>query len=66
VNYGFTVKRKFGNAFMIQELNFQNCATIEDAGGKRRSLDQLRRRVLCARMGLASLTMNPSEVDEDT
>jgi hypothetical protein len=30
VNYGFTVKRKFGDSFKTQELNYENIPVIED------------------------------------
>ncbi|CAE6915818.1 unnamed protein product [Symbiodinium sp. CCMP2592] len=53
VNYGFTVKRTFGASMKVQELNYENIPTIEESGDRRRSCEQLKRRVVCVRLGKA-------------
>ena len=63
VNYGFTVKRTFGASMKVQELNYENIPTIEESGDRRRSCEQLKRRVVCVRLGKATFTTDENLVD---
>ena len=38
VNYGFTAKRKFGESLKVQELNYDNIPTIEEARDRKQML----------------------------
>ena len=63
VNYGFTTKRRFGASMKIQEVNYENVPVIEESRDLSKACEQLRRRVVCIRMGNATYTPNPNEVD---
>ena len=63
VNFGFTSKRRFGSAMKIQELNFENIPIIEESDDRTKSLEQLRRRVICFLMGKVTFTMDDNQVD---
>ncbi|CAE7791620.1 unnamed protein product [Symbiodinium sp. CCMP2592] len=63
VNYGFTTKRRFGTSLKIQEVNYENVPVIEESRDMNKACEQLRRRVVCIRMGNATYTPNPAEVD---
>ena len=63
VNFGFTSKRRFGSAMKIQELNFENIPIIEESNDRTKSLEQLRRRVICFLMGKVTFTMDDNQVD---
>ena len=63
VNYGFTSKRRFGSSMKVQELNYENIPIIEDGRDSVRGCDQLKRRVLCLRMGKATFVPDAAAVD---
>ena len=63
VNYGFTSKRKFGISMKIQELNYENIPVIEECGDRRKCCDQLKRRVVCVRLGKGVFTSDDDQVD---
>ncbi|CAE7371257.1 unnamed protein product, partial [Symbiodinium necroappetens] len=63
VNYGFTSKRKFGVSMKIQELNYENIPVIEECGDRRKCCEQLKRRVVCVRLGKGSFTSDYARVD---
>ena len=63
VNYGFTTKRRFGSSMKIQEMNYENIPVIEEGRDRLKACEQLKRRVVCCRMGKARLVLNDTEVD---
>ena len=63
VNYGFTAKRRFGECMKIQELNYDNIPIIEEAYDRRKSCQQLQRRVVCVRMGKGVFISDDTAVD---
>lgn len=65
VNYGFTSKRKFGDSLKVHELNYENIPVIEESRDRIKACDQIKRRVICWRMGTATFTANPEEVNHD-
>ncbi|CAE7706700.1 unnamed protein product [Symbiodinium sp. CCMP2592] len=65
VNYGFTTKRKFGESLKVQELNYDNIPTIEEARDRNKCCQQLERRIVCLRMGKGKLVSDVNEVDTD-
>ena len=65
VNYGCTSKQRFGSALKVQELNLENIPVIEESRDRRKSCEQLRRRVVCFIMGRATFTTRDDQVDPD-
>ena len=63
VNYGFTSKRRFGISMKIQELNYENIPVIEECGDRRKCCDQLKRRVVCVRLGKGVFTSDDARID---
>jgi len=63
VNYGFTTKRRFGSSMKIQEMNYENIPVIEEGRDRLKACEQLKRRVVCCRMGKARFVLNDTEVD---
>ena len=63
VNYGFTSKRKFGSSMKVQELNYENIPVIEDGRDSLGGCDELKRRMLCLRMGKATFVPDAAAVD---
>ena len=63
VNYGFTSKRRFGSSMKIQELNYESIPVIEDGRDSVQGCDQLKRRVICLRMGKATFVPDAAAVD---
>eukprot|EP00435_Cladocopium_sp_Y103_P075914 s462_g69.t1 len=58
VNHGFTSKRRFGSAMKIQELNHENIPIIEEGRDRLSACEQLKRRIVCCRMGKAHSVLN--------
>ena len=52
------------SSMKIQELNHENIPTIEESGDPNRSCDQLKRRIVCARLGKATFTPDESVVNQ--
>lgn len=65
VNYGFTSKRRFGTSMKVQELNYENVPVIEEGRDKLKGCEQLKRRIMCFRMGKARFVTDPCEVDHE-
>ena len=67
VNYGFASKREFRRSLKVQELNYGNIPVIEEKKGHDRaeSCVQLKRRIICAKVGYARYVEDFSEVDHD-
>lgn len=63
VNYGFTSKRRFGDSMKVQELNYENIPIIEEARDATKACQQIRRRIICLRMGKATFVVDPALVD---
>lgn len=66
VNYGFTVKRRFGNSYKAWECNFESIVCVERPGvqdTEKKLLVQLARRVICFLMTKTKFTTDPTEVD---
>ena len=68
VNYGFTVKLSFGSSMKIQELNYECIPIIEEKTSCTKNdeyCNQLKRRVICAKIGKGTLVHNPEEVNHE-
>lgn len=65
VNYGFTSKRRFGSSMKVQELNYENIPTIEEGKDRRKGCEQLKRRIVCLRMGKCTFVTNADDVNHD-
>ncbi|CAE7897821.1 unnamed protein product, partial [Symbiodinium sp. KB8] len=61
VKYGFTSKRRFGTALKVQEL--ENITVREESRDRRKSCEQLRRKVVCDIK--ATFTTRDEEVEPD-
>ena len=69
VNYGLTVKMRFSESMKVQELNYENIPVIEEKKNLSAAepwCEQLRRRVICCKMGHAKFVKDPADVDEST
>ena len=65
-NYDFTVKRSFGPSFKVQEVNFESIPVIEDGSrdmDNNQFCNQIKRRVLCAKVDKATFVHNEEDVD---
>ena len=47
----------------IQELNFENIPTIEECKDRLQACEQLKRRIVCFRMGKARFVLDENQVD---